>query len=63
MTKLHDYLTGTNTTQAALADEVGVSKGYMSSLVSGAREPSLRVAVKIERATRGAVKPSGWVAE
>lgn len=47
-------------TQAQLAEMVGVSRGYMSELVKGPKTPGLRVALAIEKATRGKVKVSSW---
>ena len=61
MTKLRAYLADTRTTQAQLAGAVGVSKGYMSELVSGPKTPSLEIAIKIEDATGGKVRPRDWV--
>lgn len=61
MTKLRAYLADARTTQAQLAGIVGVSKGYMSQLVSGPKTPSLEIAVKIEAATDGKVRPRDWV--
>lgn len=61
MTKLHKFLATTQTTQTRIAAAVGVSRGYMSELVSGSKTPSLEVAVNIERFSRGAVPASSWV--
>ncbi len=61
MKHLADFLTQTNTSQAKLADSVGVSRAYMSELVGGTKTPSLAVAVAIERATDGAVKAASWI--
>lgn len=61
MTHLRTYLKETDTSQAALADQIGVSRAYMSELVGGSKTPSLSVAVAIENATRGQIKAASWV--
>lgn len=58
---LEAYLQQTGMTQAALADAVGISRGHMSLIVKRLRSPSLGIAVKIERATGGAVPASSLV--
>lgn len=60
MTNLSSYLTASNVTQAQLANMVSVSRGYMSELVNGSKTPGLRVALAIEKATRGKVKANSW---
>lgn len=62
MTHLLSYLEATKTRQSALAEVLGVSRGYMSELVGGTKQPSLELAFAIERATGGAVPASSWVA-
>jgi DNA-binding transcriptional regulator YdaS (Cro superfamily) len=44
----------------AWADELGVSRPHLYALISGDRQPSLDVAMKIEAATGGAVPISSW---
>jgi DNA-binding XRE family transcriptional regulator len=56
MENLQAYLAKTNTTQAALAAEVGISRGHMSDIVKGDKTPSLPVAAKIEKVTGGLVR-------
>lgn len=50
---------------AALAKTIGVSKSMLSYMEAGARMPSLAVAVRLERATRGwpegPIRPSEWL--
>ena len=60
MEKLKQYLAQTETTQASLADLIGVSRSHMNELVSGAKKPSLNVAIKIENATCGKIAASEW---
>lgn len=58
---LHDYAEKTKITDAALADLVGVTRGYITQLRLGLRaRPSLNVALKIEKATRGKVPVKAW---
>jgi DNA-binding transcriptional regulator YdaS (Cro superfamily) len=60
MKNLSSYLTDTGTSQTAMASGVGISKTHMSQLVSGARDPSIELALKIERATAGVVAVETW---
>lgn len=61
MSHLSSYLQSSRKSQATLAEEVGVSRGYMSELVAGAKKPGLDLAFAIERATDGAVPAASWV--
>lgn len=63
MKHLADFLMQTNMSQAKLADQIGVSRAYMSQLVGGTKTPSLSVAVAIERATGGRIKAADWTAD
>jgi len=55
---LADWLNENDTTQAALAAAVGMSKAYVSMLSSGQRVPSLAVALRVQAATGGEVTPA-----
>ena len=44
----------------AWADEIGISRPYLYGLMDGSRTPSVEVAVKVERATDGAVTVTDW---
>jgi transcriptional regulator with XRE-family HTH domain len=48
---LADYLEQTGKTQAFLADKLGITRAYVSYLVSGDRQPSLSLALRIEALT------------
>ena len=48
-------------TRASWATTLGISAGYLSDILSGKKRPSLGVAVRIERATSGAVSASSWI--
>ncbi|WP_097082584.1 helix-turn-helix transcriptional regulator [Rhodobacter sp. JA431] len=61
MCKLSEHLKQAGLPQSAFAEAIGVSRGHMSALISGARLPSLELAVRIERLTGGAVPASSWV--
>lgn len=63
MDKLAAYLRSTGTPQARFAATIGCSQSYLSELVSGAKTPGLGLALRIERATAGAVPASAWLAE
>jgi transcriptional regulator with XRE-family HTH domain len=60
MSNLRNILREIGMTQASLAEKVGVSRGYMSELLSKTKVPSLPLAFEIERETGGAIKPSSW---
>ncbi len=53
-----DWLNESDTTQAALAAALGVSKAYVSMLAGGRRVPSLAVALRVQAATGGEVTPA-----
>ena len=56
MTHLKTYLRNAKIRQGKFAEQLGISKSYMSEIASGKRAPSLKVASDIEAATRGKVK-------
>lgn len=60
MEKLQQFLNASGTRQSALAGTLGITRGYMSELVSGRKVPSLPLAFQIERATAGAVPVDAW---
>lgn len=60
MTQLKSFLAKSGIKQAVLAAELGISKGYMSELVSGDKAPGRELAVRIEKATLGAVSVMIW---
>lgn len=62
MTHLLAYIQETRTKQSAFAEQLGVSRSYLSELVGGSKRPSLNLAFAIERLTEGAVKASDWEA-
>lgn len=64
MTPLTEYMkseraAGKN--QAKVAARLGISRSYLSEIASGAKKPSLDVAVRIERETGGAVPATSWI--
>jgi DNA-binding XRE family transcriptional regulator len=61
MNKLKTYLAATKMRQSALAEVLEISRGHMSDLVNGAKQPGLELAFQIERATNGAVPAMSWV--
>lgn len=58
---MRSYLAREGLTQIELAQALGWSKSTINRLVSGARRPTLRQAVALERITRGAVTPRDFV--
>ncbi|KHQ50357.1 MULTISPECIES: helix-turn-helix domain-containing protein [Mameliella] len=47
--------------QKVWAERLGVSGAYMSLLVNGKKQPSLELAVRIDRVTGGKVPATSWV--
>lgn len=60
MKSLRACLDKTGESQAEFARRIGVSKSYMSELLSGGKTPSLSLALKIADATRGSVPVEAW---
>lgn len=56
-----NHIRDSGRTRAQWADELGVSRSFMSDLLNGNRRPSLELAVRIERATGGRVPAISWV--
>ena len=59
MKTLDEYLKANNATR--LAEQLGVTKGYISQLRHGNASVSLRMAFRIEDATGGAVLASSFI--
>lgn len=59
---LSGYLAENRLSQSGFAKVIGVSKGYVTELLNGTKTPSLLIAVRIERATDGAIRVSSWAA-
>lgn len=62
MSNLTAYLSRSEKTQAQFASELGVDQATVSKLCRLKLTPSLDLAVRIERATNGAVLASSWIA-
>ena len=60
MMTLKQYLQEKRIRQTAFARSLGVSDCHVSELVNGQKRPGLQLAVKIERATGGAVPAVSW---
>lgn len=58
---LQGHIARVGITQAAFAERVHVSKGYITELLNGSKRPSLGLAVRIEAETDGYVRVSSWV--
>lgn len=57
---LRDWLHKRGLTQAHLANQLGISAGFMSDLVSVRKRPSLEMAARISVITGGEVHPLSW---
>lgn len=58
--KLAQYLDTKGISQTEFASRIGVTQVAVSRYVSGDRTPSLRLILRIEKVTKGAVKPKDW---
>lgn len=63
MERLQKYLKTNGMRQVELARRLGLSNGYLHNLLRGNRRPSLDMALRIERATDGAVPVQAWAIE
>lgn len=61
--KLKTYLETTKTSQKTLAEEINVTQAAISRYVQGLRFPDRETILKIEKATKGRVKPRDWFAD
>lgn len=61
MGQLSTYLRKNRIRQGEFADLVGVTQGLVSRLANGTSKPGLDLAVRIDKATRGAVPVHSWV--
>ncbi len=61
MLKLHIASSGRS--RKDWAEDLGISRSFLSLLEAGQKRPSLELAVRIERATGGAVPVQSWVQE
>lgn len=59
--RLQAHIAKIGITQAAFAERVSVSKGYITELLNGSKRPSLALAVRIETESGAAVPASSWI--
>lgn len=62
MSKLSDHLRRSGMTQAQFARALGVDQATVSKLCRRKLQPSLQLAVHIERLTDGEVPTASWIA-
>jgi transcriptional regulator with XRE-family HTH domain len=60
-TKLSRWLDQAGVSREQAAGELGVTRQYLDRVCRGVNRPSLPLAVKIEKFTRGAVPVEEWV--
>ena len=60
MQSLRHHIDRLGITDSAFAARLGVSKSYLSQILSGARTPSRDLIQKISDTTAGDVPPSAW---
>ena len=61
--KLSEYMETHGIKVSFLAGQLGVSVHYLYALIHGIKEPSLALACRIEKVTRGKVKPRDLLLE
>lgn len=57
---LRDYIKEGGVDRAGFADALGITRGFLSLLEGGKRQPSLDLALRIARLTGGAVPVESW---
>jgi DNA-binding transcriptional regulator YdaS (Cro superfamily) len=60
---LTQYIKNSGRSRTAWAADLGISKSYLSDILNGNKFPSLELAVRIQRATQGAVMAADWFPE
>jgi len=58
-----DHIIASGQQRKDWADLLKISTSYLSLLEAGRKTPSLDLAVRIERATNGAVSATSWIAD
>ncbi|MDS1138603.1 helix-turn-helix transcriptional regulator [Nitratireductor indicus] len=61
--KLETYLQSKDLKPTTFAAKVGVYPSTITRILRGERSPSLELVMKIERATKGKVKPRDWFSD
>ncbi|XAI95589.1 Cro-like protein [Nostoc phage Nsp-JY21] len=59
---LREHIKSSGESQTVWADRLGIARSYLSDLLNGNKVPSLDLAVRIQRATKGAVPADSWIA-
>lgn len=61
MQKLRDFLSDNKIARRDFAAQIGVDQSVLSRFCNDQARPGLETAVRIERATSGAVPASSWI--
>jgi transcriptional regulator with XRE-family HTH domain len=59
--RLARWIDASGKTRDEVAKEIGVNRTYLDMLCRGARRPGLRLAIAIEKVTRGAIPATEWL--
>lgn len=59
---LREHIKSSGESQTVWAERLGIARSYLSDLLNGNKVPSLDLAVRIQRATGGAVPADSWIA-
>ena len=58
---LREHIKSSGQSQSWWADQLQITRSYLSDLLNGNKVPSLDLAVRIQRATGGAVPADCWI--
>jgi len=61
MNKLQKHLSDSGLAKSDFAKSIGISRGYLSDLMSGRRRPTLELAFQIQAETKGDVPAESWL--
>jgi DNA-binding XRE family transcriptional regulator len=59
--KLDEWIRESGSTRYEIAQQLGISTGHMTDLCNGRFWPSLKMALKIRRLTKGQVMPNDFL--
>jgi transcriptional regulator with XRE-family HTH domain len=60
-TELMNYMKFKKIKVSQLAKELDISRGHLNNILTGQREPSKKLTMRIFKATDGFVPPTSWI--
>lgn len=58
--RFQDWLKDSVFTQTEVAEKLGITQSAVSHLAKGRKNPSLELMLKIQKVTKGKVRPNDW---